>query len=190
MFDLYPRREPPWDVVEYKEVAQVPMIFDDTVSILPNDVSQTFTFNCPSKVRPPRRTLSRSSSVSSTVSSLLTLSRSSSNSSSSSDMSDTTRDRQLRGGAAETRPTEFTPDHVRDAVVFARNELLASVEMRKLGANVLFFEGWSVTKLRKGSSDQYRLQVRYTGRPAVAVFHSAARTTPMVPPFLDVTEGW
>ncbi|KAG8990664.1 hypothetical protein FRB90_001673 [Tulasnella sp. 427] len=30
MFDLYPRREPPWDVVEYKEVAQVPMIFDDS----------------------------------------------------------------------------------------------------------------------------------------------------------------
>ncbi|KIO20870.1 hypothetical protein M407DRAFT_29530 [Tulasnella calospora MUT 4182] len=193
MFELSPRREPPWDVVDHKEVAPVPSYLSESggtiVSILPNDVSRTFTFNFPCKVQSPRRNHSRSSSVSS-ISSFLTLSRSSSNASSESEGGSSTASRaSSRKAKEDVRPTEFGPQNVRDAIVFARNELLGSIELRKLGANVFCFEGWSVTKFRKGSSDQYRLQVCYTGRPAKAVFPSGD-APPTVPPFLDVTEGW
>ncbi|KAG9026009.1 hypothetical protein FS837_004755 [Tulasnella sp. UAMH 9824] len=193
MFELSPRREPPWDVVDHKEVSPVPSYLPDSgvtiVSIFPNDISRTFTFNCPSKVQSPRRTHSRSSSVSS-ISSLLTLSRSSSNASSESEGGSSTSSRaSSRKAKEDVRPTELSPQTVRDAIVFARNELLGSIELRKLGANVFFFEGWSVTKFRKGSSDQYRLQVCYTGRPAKAIFLSEG-APPTFPPFLDVTEGW
>ncbi|KAG8922924.1 hypothetical protein FRC01_013445 [Tulasnella sp. 417] len=190
MFELSPRREPPWDVVDHKEVAPIPSYLPDSgvtiVSILPNDISRTFTFHCPSKVQSPRKTHSRSSSVSS-ISSLLTLSRSSSNASSGGES--TASHPTSRKSKEDIRPTEFSPQSVRDAIVFARNELLGSVELRKQGANVFFFEGWSVTKFRKGSSDQYRLQVCYTGRPAKAIFPSGD-VPPTFPPFLDVTEGW
>lgn len=38
-------------------------------------------------------------------------------------------------------PRDFTPSQAREALVSARNQLLASSELRKLGGNVLFSEG-------------------------------------------------
>ncbi|KAG8986909.1 hypothetical protein FRB94_002388 [Tulasnella sp. JGI-2019a] len=62
--------------------------------------------------------------------------------------------------------------------------------MKKAGGNVLFCEGWQVTRLRK--NNQYRLQVRYFGRPAKAVFTAPSSRSqllpPSSPPFLDLLE--
>ncbi|KAG8936540.1 hypothetical protein FRC03_005471 [Tulasnella sp. 419] len=77
---------------------------------------------------------------------------------------------------------DFTPSQTRDALIFSRNQLLNSNELRKMGANVLFFEGWTVTKLRKGNA--HRLQIKYTGRPAVATYSSPP--SPSHPPFMDI----
>jgi len=77
---------------------------------------------------------------------------------------------------------------MRDALVLARSQLLASAEASKDGGNVLFLEGWSVTRLRR-STGQHRLQVRYFGRPAKAVLLAASSKIPTtVPPFMDILE--
>lgn len=103
---------------------------------------------------------------------------------------------------------------MRDALVFAREQLLHSSEMKKAGGNVLFFEGcailsrdispvtseltgtfvrfrWSVTRMKK--LDRYRLQVRYIGRPAKATFSTSTSPDPSAfpnsgPPFMDLLE--
>ncbi|KAG8898451.1 hypothetical protein FRB99_007432 [Tulasnella sp. 403] len=198
-----PRRERPWDVVDFKEVSPVPAYFNDAeieiVSIHPNDISQTFTFDGPLPISAKLRAKlpkvkSRSSSVThagtgngpSQYFSFLALSRSSSNSSSSSGSSNSSEadeeEYRMRSTMDSGEPFACSPEQTREALIFARNQFLASTELRKLGSNVLFFEGWSVTKFRKG--EQYRLQVRYCGRPAKAVF--SAPPSPSFPPFMDI----
>ena len=83
-------------------------------------------------------------------------------------------------------PRDFTPAQARDALISARSQLLSSSNMRKMGANVLFTEGWLITKLRKGS--RYRLQVQYTARPAKAITVSQDASLGL-PPFMDILEG-
>ncbi|KAG8942385.1 hypothetical protein FRC04_003781 [Tulasnella sp. 424] len=77
----------------------------------------------------------------------------------------------------------FTLSQTRDALRYARAQLLATDQVTKLGANVLLFEGWAVTHLRKGS--QHRLQIRYSGRPARVSFASPP-SSPALPPFLEL----
>lgn len=105
---------------------------------------------------------------------------------------------------------------MRDALTYSREQLLNGSEMKKAGGNVLFCEGsvslslplfatpfyfadrdsfdrWQVTRLRK--NNQYRIQVRYFGRPARAVFAAPASRAQLVPssgpPFMDLLgDAW
>ncbi|KIO29673.1 hypothetical protein M407DRAFT_242539 [Tulasnella calospora MUT 4182] len=84
---------------------------------------------------------------------------------------------------APEAPAGFTLSQTRDALRYARAQLLATDQVTKLGANVLLFEGWAVTHLRKGS--QHRLQIRYSGRPARVSFASPP-SSPSIPPFMEL----
>lgn len=183
-----------WEVVDQKEVPQVPAYYDETAvqitSISSKDVIQTFTFDAPScssspssplqkfkLLRPPRSPSfgSRSSRSPSPLSSAYD--------------DDSTFEESWDNSMSYRDPHDFSPAQAREALISARCQLLSSSEMRKLGVNALFSEGWTVTKLRKGS--KYRLQVRYTARPAKAVLRSGASKASLtgLPPFMDLLEG-
>jgi len=55
--------------------------------------------------------------------------------------------------------------HFRNAIVFARQLLIQ--DMIRANYNMLLTEGWESTLLRRGK--QYRMEVRYSGRPAHVV---------------------
>ncbi|KAG8904917.1 hypothetical protein FRB99_001015 [Tulasnella sp. 403] len=211
-----PKLEPEWEVVDHKQIAQVPMFLDvpdvEIVSVFPNDVSHTYTFQGPvsspmssaaSSPKSRNRTLSSSPSskrppliskfVHATSSCgrqfLLHLShhsksRTHSSASSSDSESDYDDVRTIHSSHHIDHSTgsDFTLAQTKAALKFARSQLLSSAEFKSLGANALFSEAWSITRLRKGT-DQYRLQIRYSGRPAYAIFPSSA---PQTPPFMDL----
>ncbi|KAG8960458.1 hypothetical protein FRC03_006506 [Tulasnella sp. 419] len=171
----------------------------DIVSISPTDIRQTYTFDrpiCTSSGLSP--TSSPKSSLKCKLHSMRRKSGSSfgklSSSYSSSSDSETESTTSSWGSSEQSySPHEFTPQQTRNALIFARTQLLNSSEFRKTGGNVLFFEGWSVTKFRKGHHT--RIQVVYTGRPAVARYYhsslSASTPTMSPPPFMDVLgDGW
>ncbi|KAJ7107669.1 hypothetical protein C8R43DRAFT_1044942 [Mycena crocata] len=70
---------------------------------------------------------------------------------------------------------------LRNAVVFARQQLLQEVE--KKGFNVLLSESWNLTIYRRGK--RHRVQVEYHGRPARIVGHLPALRPP---PFMQVLQ--
>ncbi|KAG8972881.1 hypothetical protein FRB90_010110 [Tulasnella sp. 427] len=180
-----------WEVIDQREVPQVPAYYDESAvqitSISSKDVMQTFTFDAPSSssspssplqkfklLRPPRSPSfgSRSSRSPSPLSSAY-----------DDDSLEESWDSSFRD------PHDFTPAQAREALISARCQLMSSSEMRKMGVNALFSEGWTITKLRKGS--KYRLQVTYTARPAKAVLRSGASKASLtgLPPFMDLLEG-
>jgi hypothetical protein len=71
---------------------------------------------------------------------------------------------------------------LRSAVFFAREQLLQ--EAAKKNFNVLLLESWNLTLYRRGK--QYRVEVRYNGRPAHALGKIPSRRPP---PFIRVLEG-
>jgi len=194
-----------WEIVDQRSVPPVPMFYDESdvqiSSVLTHDVSHTYTFDgpstsslCPSSpkntsklLKPPsspkfgfKMSRSPSPSLSDPESLDSESSMSSSAYSSSSSSSGYYHDRR-----------DFSASQARDALVSARCQLMNSAEFRKLGVNILFQEGWSITKLRKGS--KYRLEVRYTARPAKATLRSGASKASLArqPPFMDMLEdGW
>ncbi|KAG8857193.1 hypothetical protein FRB96_005867 [Tulasnella sp. 330] len=207
--------EAPWEVVDYKEIAPVPAYFDGSgvsiVSVAPYDISQTYTFDAPTAPPPIppnptsmsissklQRKLSNATALSPKASRRrFTLSRTSSaESTASSDSSSSTSstDESVTYASSTDSVNGFRrlEQHIsmRDALIFARDQLLKGADMKVAGGNVLFFEGWAVTRLRK--ENRYRLQVRYFGRPARAVFTSTALSSHSVPksspPFMDMLE--
>ncbi|KAG8935475.1 hypothetical protein FRC02_008026 [Tulasnella sp. 418] len=182
-----------WETIENKQVAPVPVYFDDATvqitSIASEDISKTYTFDGPNSIP----SLSRSMSPKTRRLSLLKppgspgsrfsfrLSRSPSPSSSNHE--DFDEEDSTDSHSRDSR--DFSPSHAKEALVYARNQLLSSNDLRKMGGNVLFFEGWTVTKLRRGS--RYRLVVTYRGRPAFAVHtHPGSSALPSSPPFMDI----
>ncbi|KAJ7169647.1 hypothetical protein C8R46DRAFT_204701 [Mycena filopes] len=73
-------------------------------------------------------------------------------------------------------------DELRNAVVFARQQLLK--EIGKKGFNVLLSESWDVTIYRRGK--RHRVQVNYSGRPAHIV---GDLPTLRPPPFIQVLQS-
>jgi len=71
---------------------------------------------------------------------------------------------------------------LRHAVFFAREQLLQ--EAGKKNFNVLLLESWNLTLYRRGK--QYRVEVKYNGRPAHALGKIPSRRPP---PFIRVLEG-
>ncbi|KIM48437.1 hypothetical protein M413DRAFT_440169 [Hebeloma cylindrosporum] len=69
---------------------------------------------------------------------------------------------------------------LRNAVVFAREQLLK--EITKSGYNALLLESWRVTLLRKAKL--HRVEVEYSGRPALAQNKAKRRH----PPFMAVLQ--
>ncbi|KAG8899009.1 hypothetical protein FRB99_006976 [Tulasnella sp. 403] len=182
-----------WEVVDQKQVPQVPAYYDDSqiqvTSISSQDISHTYYFDGPSSSRSSTSSGPSSPSLKSKLlkppgspSFGFRLSRSPSPS--SYDEDDYPQSPNLFRD-----PRDFTPAQARDALTSARTQLLGSSEMRKLGANVLFSEGWVITKLRKGN--KFRLQVQYTARPAKAIIQHGASKASLVglPPFMDLLEG-
>ncbi|KAG9025425.1 hypothetical protein FRB95_010196 [Tulasnella sp. JGI-2019a] len=212
--------EPPWEVVDYKEIAPVPACFENSdvsvISIAQRDISQIYTFDAPVSPAPPpppnppsmsitaklqRRLSSATATSPQAPRRRFTLTRSSSSISTNSSASDSSSDESTGSGLTFASSTDSVhgfrklehPICMRDALIFARDQLLKSAEMKLAGGNVLFFEGWAVTRLRK--NDRYRLQVRYFGRPAKAAFTSAvaasthAHSIPKSnPPFMNMLE--
>ncbi|KAG8896235.1 hypothetical protein FRB99_008991 [Tulasnella sp. 403] len=78
---------------------------------------------------------------------------------------------------------DFSTAQMKDALEFARKQFMGSPELTEFGANALFSEGWTVTRLRK--KDRNRLRIRYTGRPAQVLF-SDERPKSKSPPFVDL----
>ncbi|KAG9003324.1 hypothetical protein FRB94_003208 [Tulasnella sp. JGI-2019a] len=78
----------------------------------------------------------------------------------------------LQAQQKEERDTSEPSFTIRDALIFARDQLTCSPEVKSLGGNVLAVEGWSVTRLQSGNQD--RVQIRYYGQPARAVFPSSS----------------
>jgi len=66
--------------------------------------------------------------------------------------------------------------HLRNAVFFAREQLLQ--EATKRDFNVLLLESWNLTLYRRGK--QYRVEVRYNGRPAYALGKIPRRPPPFI----------
>ncbi|RDB28516.1 hypothetical protein Hypma_015282 [Hypsizygus marmoreus] len=92
-------------------------------------------------------------------------------------------------GEADTRGTYVfevnpakKPLELRDAVVFARQQLLQ--EVIKKGYNVLLLESWHLTVYRRGK--QHRVEVQYGGRPARALGKLPNRRPP---PFMAVLQA-
>jgi len=167
----------------------------DILFVLPHNVSQTYIFDSASPPSaspkpPPPAARSASSKRFSRCSSLAgsrlhfrfrrSLSRSSSRASgsSSASASDTDESMEYKWNA---QSSGFTLAQTKSALQFARSQLVNSEELTKLGANALYSERWSVTRLRKGG--HHRLQITYFGRPARAVL-SAPPVPP--PPFMGL----
>ncbi|KAJ7431789.1 hypothetical protein B0H11DRAFT_1870975 [Mycena galericulata] len=72
---------------------------------------------------------------------------------------------------------------LRNAVVFARQQLLQTVAKR--GFNVLLSESWNLTVYRRGK--RHRIQVEYSGRPARVV---GEIPTLRPPPFMQVLQDF
>ncbi|PIL29582.1 hypothetical protein GSI_08218 [Ganoderma sinense ZZ0214-1] len=72
--------------------------------------------------------------------------------------------------------------NLRGAVAFARKTLLQDAATK--GYNIFLFEGWKVTRLRRGK--QQRAEVRYWGRPAYANKPAPRR---QMPPFLAMLDN-
>ncbi|KAG9008097.1 hypothetical protein FRB94_013754 [Tulasnella sp. JGI-2019a] len=198
-----------WAVEDFKEVAPVPAYFGgsgvEIVSIAQNEISHTYTFDAPStsslsspssanlKMRPRMSRTASSNGSSSRLPFLSRISSIASNESDDSSYSSSSDDSFSSTESVNGLPTRtLQHDHVcmRDALTYAREQLIKGSEMKKAGGNVLFCEGWQVTRLRK--NNQYRLQVRYFGRPAKAVFTAPSSRSqflpPSSPPFLDLLE--
>jgi hypothetical protein len=77
----------------------------------------------------------------------------------------------------------YKKSDLKRALIFARHELMKQVAQS--GKNALVLEGWTVTVLRQGSV--YRIQIEYTGRPAI-VSYPEDMTPSRVPPFLEVVD--
>jgi len=188
-----------WEVIDHREVEQVPSYFDESLvqisSISSREISQTFTFDAPSSSYSSgpsspsspkhRNKLLKGPSSPGFHRIGFRLSRSSPDTSDDddayfpeTDSSDPFRD-----------PRDFTPSQAREALISARNQLLGSGELKKVGGNILFSEGYVITKLRKGN--RYRMQIQYTARPAKAIAHKAAQKSLLTgsPPFMDLLEG-
>ncbi|KAG8878767.1 hypothetical protein FRB97_002308 [Tulasnella sp. 331] len=208
--------EATWVVEDVKEVAPVPAYFGgsgvEIVSIAQNEISQIYTFDAPTstsasnpnsanlKMRRQMSFGSRKSSLGGTSSRLPFLSRISSIASDESDCSSTSSSSDDSYGSSNesvnglpTRTLHHDRVCMRDALTYSREQLLNGSEMKKTGGNVLFCEGWQVTRLRK--NNQYRIQVRYFGRPAKAVFTAPSSHSQFAPssspPFMDLLqEDW
>ncbi|KAG8878759.1 hypothetical protein FRB97_002300 [Tulasnella sp. 331] len=190
----------------------------ELTKVSPQFVSRTYTFNAPVSSSHPATTLPgpkrqrsvlsalkrRSTSKSSTSSTssppgspsrvLCPIRRATSSSSSSSDdeapsstsscaASMTSNSEQYQGHQAEEKHISMS-----EAVIFARQQLLDCSDVKQFGGDVLYMEGWSVTRLRKGT--QHRLQVRYFGRPArVALLSPSSSIPTSKPPFMEMLEG-
>ncbi|TFK76873.1 hypothetical protein BDN72DRAFT_830041 [Pluteus cervinus] len=77
----------------------------------------------------------------------------------------------------ELRKSTNISTNIADAVVFSRKQLLQRAEEN--GFNALLLESWEVTIYRKGK--RYRLEVKYSGRPA-RINGKVAKHRP--PPFM------
>ncbi|KAG8888477.1 hypothetical protein FRB98_007606 [Tulasnella sp. 332] len=196
-----------WEVVDHREIEQVPSYYDESFvqisSISSREITQTYTFDSPSSSShhhhagpssPTHRNKLLKVPASPGGFHRLGFRMGSSRSSSlaSPDTSDSEEDPDLYFADSSDRfrdPRDFTPSQARDALVSARNQLLASSELRKLGGNVLFSEGYLITKLRKGN--RYRMQIQYTARPAKAITRNGAPKSLLAgsPPFMDLLEG-
>lgn len=178
-----PKHEPEWEVVDHKEVGQVPANMDDNgmyfliprvpstdslrfdldvdvVSIFRGDVSQTFTFDAPlpstsrkssqststsGSPPPPRRwRFSRCSSMSSNHFRFhfrhSATSAASASSDSESDASTSTTSSIIDFPTSSSQPG-FTTRQIQEALKYARKQLIESEAFKRLGANILFFEG-------------------------------------------------
>jgi len=71
---------------------------------------------------------------------------------------------------------------LRNAVIFAREQLFK--EVKKNGYNTLLLESWRVTLLRKAKL--HRVEVEYSGRPALALNKVKKRH----PPFMAVLQTY
>ncbi|KJA25949.1 hypothetical protein HYPSUDRAFT_36793 [Hypholoma sublateritium FD-334 SS-4] len=69
-------------------------------------------------------------------------------------------------------------EELQKAVVFARERLLE--EIKQNGYNVLLLESWNITVLRRAKL--HRVEVEYSGRPAIAINPLKERS----PPFMEV----
>ncbi|KAG8995764.1 hypothetical protein FRB95_013365 [Tulasnella sp. JGI-2019a] len=200
-----------WEVVDHREIEQVPSYYDESFvqisSISSREITQTFTFDAPassshhagpssspSSPKHRNKLLKAPSSPGFHRLGFRLGSSSSSRSSSlaSPDTSDSEEDPDFSESAMSDPfrdPRDFTPSQARDALVSARNQLLGSSELRKLGGNVLFSEGYLITKFRKGN--RYRMQIQYTARPAKAITRNGAPKSILAgsPPFMDLLEG-
>ncbi|KAG9047271.1 hypothetical protein FS837_002632 [Tulasnella sp. UAMH 9824] len=190
-----PKHEPDWEVVDHKEIDLVPTLYED-------DALSTTVALEPALV-PPGPTLSKSIFMSTFLSKAPLFSPINNfNSGSSSSVSSDTSDDEIQAPSPRTSifrsksksparksspapevSSGFTLSQTRDALRYARAQLLATDQVTKPGANVLLFEGWAVTHLRKGS--QHRLQIRYSGRPARVSFASPP-SSPAIPPFMEL----
>ncbi|KAG8870264.1 hypothetical protein FRB97_000180 [Tulasnella sp. 331] len=99
---------------------------------------------------------------------------------------------QLRLRAQIERDEESSHYTLRDALIFARDQLMCSPEVTSFGGNVLSVERWSVTRLQRGN--QERLLVRYCGQPARATFPSSSTRKWLSlprnrPPFMEILHG-
>jgi len=197
-----------WEVVDHREIEQVPSYYDESLvqiaSISSREISQTFTFDAPSSSSHHHSGPSSSPSSPKHRNKLLKapsspgfhrlgfrLGSSRSSSLASPDTSDSEEDPESYFAESDPfrDPRDFTPSQARDALVSARNQLLGSSELKKLGGNVLFSEGYLITKLRKGH--RYRMQIQYTARPAKAITRNGAPKSLLTgsPPFMDLLEG-
>ncbi|KAJ7630707.1 hypothetical protein FB45DRAFT_916325 [Roridomyces roridus] len=80
---------------------------------------------------------------------------------------------------ADTSPAVDDAAELRKAVVFARQQLLQTIQKKNF--NALLSESWNLTILRRGK--RHRVQVEYTGRPARLVGKVPALRPP---PFIQI----
>ncbi|KAG9014039.1 hypothetical protein FRB94_000236 [Tulasnella sp. JGI-2019a] len=206
--------EPTWEIVDHQEISAVPIYYGDSefeiISVSLQVVSRTYTFNAPSasstssRPVPPLLPPKPHQSATSSPRRRSTLIRSSflpcpfrrASSTSNQSSEDEASSHELPSDYATSMPSSSPSDtdgeekhiSIRDAVIFARQQLLTSSDFKRVGGNVFYTEGWSVTRLRKGN--QHRLQVRYFGRPAHVAFLIASPSIPSSqPPFIEMLQG-
>ncbi|KAG9038180.1 hypothetical protein FRB95_002620 [Tulasnella sp. JGI-2019a] len=208
--------EPTWEVVDHQEISAVPTYHGNSAgfeitSVSPHVVTRTYTFNAPassSKLAPPltpkrqrsvlsvlkrkSTSASSSSSPSRTPSFLRCPSRHSSASTCTSEDESSEPASSTRSCASSTMSSDVEHEEekhisMREAVIFARQQLMNSSDVKRVRGDILYSEGWSVTRLRKGN--QHRLEVKYFGRPArIALLSPSSSTPSSQPPFMEMLE--